>query len=63
MAQKSDVNRPIREALKAEGVEELHLSDESGLPEMVTEIFRGRMRWIGAFMMANMACMRYPGDH
>ena len=57
MDQKSDVDRLIREALKAEGVEGLDLSGEPGLPDMVTEIFRGRMWWVGACMMANiLAC-------
>ena len=57
MAQKSDVDRLIREALKAEGMEGLDLSGEPGLPDMVTEIFRGRMWWVGACMMANiLAC-------
>jgi len=57
MAHKSDIDRLIREALMAEGVEGLDLAGEPSLPDMVTEIFRGRMWWVGAFMMANMvAC-------
>ena len=53
MVQKSDVHRLIREALKAEGLEGLDLSGEPGLPDMATEIFRGRMWWVGACRIAN----------
>jgi len=57
MTQKSDVDRQIIEALKAEGVKGLDLSGEPGLPDMITQIFRGRMWWVGTYMMANMlAC-------
>lgn len=54
MAQKPNVDELIREALKAGGVEGLELPGELGLPDMVTEVFRGRMWWIGAAMMANL---------
>jgi len=57
MTQESDVDRLIREALNAEGVQGCDPSAAPGLPEMVTEIFRGRMWWIGACMTANLlAC-------
>jgi hypothetical protein len=57
MAQKSDVDRLIREAFKAQGVEGIDLSPEPGLSDMVTEIFRGRLWWVGACMIANIvAC-------
>ena len=57
MAHKPTVDDLIRDALKAEGVEDLDLPGEPGLPDMVTEVFRGRLWWIGAFMTANMlAC-------
>ncbi len=54
MAHKPNVDDLIREALKADGVEGLELPGELGLPDMVTEVFRGRMWWIGAAMMANL---------
>jgi hypothetical protein len=57
MTQKSDIDRFILEALKAEGLKEFDLSGEPGLPDMITQIFRGRMWWVGTYMMANMlAC-------
>jgi len=57
MAQKRNIDELIRDALKAEGIENLDLPGEPGLPDMVTEVFRGRMWWIGAFMTANiLAC-------
>ncbi len=51
MEHKVDVDELIREALKAEDVEGLELLGEPGLPDMVTEVFRGRMRWYGAMFM------------
>jgi hypothetical protein len=54
MTKQSDVDELIREALRAEGVEGLEALGEPGLPDMVTEVFRGRNRWIGAMMTANL---------
>lgn len=57
MSKKPDPDDLIREALRAEGVNDLELPGEPGLSEMVTEIFRGRMWWTGVIMMANLlAC-------
>lgn len=52
MAGKVDVDELIREALRAEGVEGLERLGEPNLPDMVTEVFRGRLRWYGAMFMA-----------
>lgn len=47
MTRGDDVDSLIREALRAEDVSELDALGEPGLPEIVTEVFRGRLRWIG----------------
>lgn len=52
MARSDEVDRLIREALAAEDAETLEALAEPGLPEMVTEVFRGRMRWYGAAFLA-----------
>ena len=52
MAGKVDVDELIREALKAEGLEGLERLGEPGLPDMVTEVFRSRLRWYGAMFLA-----------
>ncbi len=54
MAKQSEVDDLIREALRAEDVEGLESLGEPGLPDMVTEVFRGRNRWVGAMMTANL---------
>lgn len=51
MSRKPDVDALIREALRAEDLEGAELG-EPGWPEMVTEVFRGRLRWYGAMFMA-----------
>ncbi len=52
MARPDDVDRLIREALAAEDAETLKSLGEPGLPDMVSEVFRGRMRWYGAAFLA-----------
>ena len=52
MAGKVDVDELIREALKAEGLEGLERLGEPGLPDMVTEVLRSRLRWYGAMFLA-----------
>ena len=52
MAHDSDVDVLIRQALEAEHAEELEKLSEPSLPDMVTEVFRGKMRWYGAMFMA-----------
>lgn len=47
MTRKIDVDELIREAVKAEDVEEFDLLAEQGLPEMAADLFRGRLRWYG----------------
>lgn len=51
MTRRKDVDDLIREAIRAEDVEQLQGLGEPGLPEMVTEVFRGRMRWYGAMFL------------
>jgi len=52
MDRKVEVDELIREALKAEGVEGLERLGEPGLPDMVTEVFRSRLRWYGPMFLA-----------
>jgi len=52
MARQVDIDELIREALRAEDLSELEQLGEPGLPEMVTAVFRGRMRWFGVMFMA-----------
>jgi hypothetical protein len=47
-----EVDRLIREALRAEDVEDLAGLEEPNLPDAVTEIFRGRMRIYGGMFLA-----------
>ncbi len=54
MAGQSEVDDLIREALRAEDAEALRALGEPGLPDMVTEVFRGRNRWVGVTMTANL---------
>ncbi len=51
MTRTAEVDRLIRAALEAEGIEGLELVAEPSLPEMVTELFSGRLRWIGGVFM------------
>jgi hypothetical protein len=52
-----EVDRLIREALRAEDVEGLAGLEEPNLPDAVTEIFRGQMRWYGTmFLMMILVC-------
>ena len=52
MTRQVDIDVLIREALQAEELSELEHLGEPGLPEMVTAVFRGRMRWFGVMFMA-----------
>lgn len=52
MTQMRDVDELIRQAFEAEGVAGFDRLGEPGLPDMVTELFRGRLRWYGAMFMA-----------
>jgi len=52
MARKNDVDELIREALKAEDVHDLEQLGEPGLPDLVTDVFRGKLRWYGAMFLA-----------
>jgi len=52
MASKNSVDELIREALKAEDADVLQQLAEPGLPDMVTDVFRGRLRWYGAMFLA-----------
>jgi len=54
MTGQQEVDDLIREALRAEDAEALRALGEPGLPDMVTEVFRGRNRWVGATMTANL---------
>jgi len=47
----AEVDSLIREALRAEDVAEFDRLAEPGLPEMVIEVFRGRMRLYGALFL------------
>jgi len=51
MTRTVDVDDLIREALEAEDAAILDRLGEPGLPDAVTEIFRGRMRWYGAMFL------------
>ena len=51
MTATSDVDVLIRRALQAEDAENLEQLGEPGLPEMVTQVFHGRMRWYGAMFL------------
>ena len=52
MARDSDVDGLIREALEEEDRKAFEALGEPGLPDMVTAVFRGRMRWYGVMFMA-----------
>lgn len=52
MERPDDVDRLIRESLESEGVAALDQLGEPGLPDMVTEVFRGRLRWYGGMFLA-----------
>ncbi|MEW5983615.1 MAG: DUF6768 family protein [Acidobacteriota bacterium] len=52
MERPNDVDRLIRESLEAEGIKALDGLGEPGLPDMVTEVFRGRLRWYGGMFLA-----------
>jgi hypothetical protein len=51
MASKNSVDELIREALTAEDADDLEQLGEPGLPDMVTDVFRGRLRWYGAMFL------------
>jgi len=51
MTRGNDVDTLIRHALRAEDVAEFDALGEPGLPEMVTEVFRGRLWWAGVMFM------------
>jgi hypothetical protein len=52
MPEQIDVDEIIRRALVAEDAKAFDRLAEPGLPDMVTAVFRGRMRWFGALFMA-----------
>ncbi|KAA0219293.1 MAG: hypothetical protein EDS66_17725 [Planctomycetota bacterium] len=52
MERKPNVDDLIREALEAEGIEALKDLREPSLPDMVTDVFRGQLRWYGAMFLA-----------
>ena len=52
MERKPNVDDVIREALEAEGIEALKDLREPSLPDMVTDVFRGHLRWYGAMFLA-----------
>ena len=65
MTRKIDADELIREAVRAEDVEEFDLLAEPGLPEMAIDLFRGRLRWYSvmffAMMMAGTALALFCG--
>jgi len=57
MTRKIDVDELIREAVKAEDVEEFDRLAEPGLPEMVVDLFRGRLRtYVVMFFFMILVC-------
>jgi hypothetical protein len=52
VTESNDVDRMIREAFAAEGMEGLEKLGEPGLQETLTDVFRGRMRAYGAMFLA-----------
>lgn len=52
MTRMADVDELIREALDAEDAAMLDRLGEPSLPDAVTEVFRGRLRWYGALFLA-----------
>ena len=52
MTNKHSVDELIREALTAEDADGLASLGEPGLPDLVTDVFRGRMRWYAAMFLA-----------
>ena len=51
MTSERDVDGLIREALHVEDIEGFDQLGEPGLPDMVTEVFRGRLWWAGAMFL------------
>jgi hypothetical protein len=51
MTREPDVDELIREALHVEDIEGFDQLGEPGLPDMVTEVFRGRLWWAGALFL------------
>ena len=47
----NNVDELIREALRAEDLESFDTLGEPSMPDMITEVFRGRLRWFGALFM------------
>lgn len=57
MTHKVDLDALIREAVKAEDVAEFDRLGEPTLPEMVVDLFRGRLRaYVLLFLLMMMAC-------
>jgi hypothetical protein len=46
--QMSDLDNVLRETLKEERIDGFDALDEPGLPDTVTAVFSGKMRWYGA---------------
>ncbi len=51
MQREKHVDELIREALRVEEIEGFDQLGEPGLPDMVTEVFRGRLWWAGAMFL------------
>lgn len=57
MTRKVDVDALIREAMQADAGDELDRLGEPGLPEMVADLFRGRLRaYVVIFLFMMLAC-------
>lgn len=57
MTPKIDVDELIREAVRAEDIEQFDGLAEPGLPEMVVDLFRGRLRaYVVMFLFMMLAC-------
>lgn len=51
MKNMNDVDELIREALQAENLDSYDNLGDASVPDMITEVFRGRLRWFGAIFM------------
>ena len=57
MTPRTDVDELIREALRAEDVKDFDDLAEPGLPEMVVDLFRGRLRaYVVMFFLMMLVC-------
>lgn len=57
MTKKTDVDDLIREALRAEDLAEFDRLAEPGMPDMVADLFRGRLRaYVVMFFLMLLAC-------